>query len=262
MKRFAGKTILVTGSAGDIGRAVAVRFAREGAGLALLDIADQEKTLAEVNEAGAAQVRTYQCDVSDYAQVDRTVSQVITDFGAVDMLFNNAGYQGAFSKTHTYDPEDFAKVMNINVIGAFHVLRRVSEHMADRGSGAVVNTASMAGVEGPPNMVGYGCSKFAVVGMTETASKDLAPCGIRVNAISPAFMGPGFMWTRQVELQAEAGSQYFDSDPDRVAEQMIAQVPMRRYGDITEIPGTVVFLMSDDASYITGVNIPIAGGIL
>jgi NAD(P)-dependent dehydrogenase (short-subunit alcohol dehydrogenase family) len=119
----------------------------------------------------------------------------------------------------------------------------------------------MAGVDGPPNMAAYGVSKFGIIGLTQTAAKDLAPYNIRVNAISPAFMGPGFMWDRQVKLQAEANSQYFSSDPDTVAQQMIGSVPMRRYGNINEIPGTVVFLMSEDASYITGVNVPISGGI-
>lgn len=110
-------------------------------------------------------------------------------------------------------------------------------------------------------MAAYGASKFAVVGLTETAAKDLAPHGIRVNAISPAFIGPGFMWDRQVQLQAEAGSQYFSSDSEIVAQQMIDSVPMRRYGGVDEIPGTVSYLLSDDASYVTGINVPISGGI-
>lgn len=93
------------------------------------------------------------------------------------------------------------------------------------------------------------------------AAKDLAPYNIRVNAISPAFMGPGFMWDRQVELQAKAGSQYFSTDPKEVAQQMIGSIPMRRYGNINEIPGVVAFLFSDDSSYMTGVNLPISGGI-
>ncbi len=261
MRQFSGKTILVTGAGGDIGKATAVRFAAEGASVALLDIANLAEAEQAVRAAGDVQVRSYICDVTDYAQVEKTAARIVHDFGAIDMLFNNAGYQGVFRKTHEYPVDDFEKVMQINVIGAFHVLRAVSAHMAANGSGAIVNTASMAGVAGPPNMMAYGASKFAVIGMTKTASKDLAPYGIRVNAVSPAFMGPGFMWQRQVDLQAEVGSQYFDTDPEVVAQQMISQVPMRRYGDITEIPGTVVYLMSEDASYVTGVNIPIAGGI-
>jgi NAD(P)-dependent dehydrogenase (short-subunit alcohol dehydrogenase family) len=118
----------------------------------------------------------------------------------------------------------------------------------------------MAGVAGAPNMAAYSASKAAVIGLTLSAAKDLAPHGIRVNAISPAFIGPGRMWTRQVEAQAMAGSQYYGTDPADVAEQMISQVPLRRFGTLEEVASSVVFLLSDDASYLTGVNLEIAGG--
>ncbi len=260
--RFEGKVALVTGGAGDIGMVTATRLAAEGAVIALLDV-KEDKLL----EAGSrlsntgAQVKTYVCNVTDYAAVGKAVDGVVRDLGSPGLLFNNAGYQGQFKPVHEYPEADFDAVIRINLIGAFYVLKAVSAHMVKNKYGRIVNTASMAGVGGPPNMAAYGASKFGIVGLTETAAKDLAPYNIRVNAISPAFVGPGYMWDRQVQLQAEAGSQYFSSDPAIVAEQMIGSVPMRRYGDISEIPGTVAFLMSDDASYITGVNVPISGGI-
>ncbi len=259
---FTGKTILVTGGAGDIGLAVARRFARAGAVIFLTDI--QKKKLQSAAESLAetgAQVETFTADVSDPGSVKKMVGAIEKKGFNIDMLFNNAGYQGEFKPVHLYDPEDFKKVIEINLNGAFNVLRYVSEHMVTNRFGAIVNTASMAGVEGPPNMIAYGASKFGVVGITQSASKDLAPYGIRVNSISPAFMGPGFMWDRQVELQAKANTQYFSTNPEEVAKQMIGAVPMRRYGSIEEIPGTVMYLMSDDASYVTGVNIYISGGI-
>ncbi|GBQ89625.1 xylitol dehydrogenase [Gluconacetobacter johannae DSM 13595] len=261
--RFHGRTALVTGAGGNIGLATALRLASEGAAIALVDI-DPGK-LSQAKEAFAAhgtRVEAYTCNVADRVAVSAVVDQVIGDFGAVDLLFNNAGFQGAFRPIHEYPEDDFEKVMKINVFGAFYILKAVSKHMVERRFGRIVNTASMAGVQGPPNMLAYGASKFSIVGLTQIASKDLAPYNIRVNAISPAFMGPGYMWDRQVELQAEAGTQYFSSDPTEVAKQMIASVPMRRYGDISEIPGVVSFLMSDDSSYMTGVNLPISGGIL
>ncbi|CAN5844539.1 MAG: SDR family oxidoreductase [Acidimicrobiia bacterium] len=133
--------------------------------------------------------------------------------------------------------------------------------MIEHGSvGSVVNSASMAGVAGAPNMSAYSASKAAVIGLTLSAAKDLAPHGIRVNAVSPAFIGPGRMWTRQVEAQAIVGSQYYGTDPDEVAAQMIGQVPMRRFGTVGEVASSVMFLLSDDASYVTGVNLEIAGG--
>ncbi len=260
---FDGKNILVTGAAGDIGFAVAERFAREGAQVFLTDMLQEKlQERKQQLEKSGGKVQTFVADVTDISSLKKMVQEIEGTGSRIDFLFNNAGYQGIFKKAFEYPEDDFRKVIEINLIGAFNVLRIVSEHMVRHGGGSIVNTASMAGVEGPPNMIAYGASKFGVVGITESASKDLAPYKIRVNAISPAFMGPGFMWERQVELQAKANSQYFDSDPEIVKKQMIGAVPLRRYGDLSEIPGTVVYLMSDDASYVTGVNIPIAGGIL
>ncbi|MCW4590704.1 SDR family oxidoreductase [Gluconacetobacter entanii] len=261
--KFSGKVALLTGAGGNIGLACAHRLARSGAAVALLDMNAQALQAAEKAVAAhGVKARSYVCDVTDIAAVRDTVAAVVAEFGAIDFLFNNAGYQGAFAPVQEYPEDDFARVMDINVRGAFHVLRTVSQHMVARRFGRIVNTASMAGVQGPPNMAAYGASKFAIIGLTEVASKDLAPYNIRVNAISPAFMGPGMMWDRQVELQAKVGSQYFSTDPKEVAKQMIGSVPMRRYGNIEEIPGVVEFLLGEDSSYMTGVNLPIAGGIL
>lgn len=110
-------------------------------------------------------------------------------------------------------------------------------------------------------MIAYGSSKSAVFHMTRIAAKDLAPSNIRVNSVSPAFIGPGFMWSRQIELQAGANSIYYDPDPNIVKEQMINSTPLKRYGSIDEVIGSVLFLLSDDASYLTGVDIQITGGI-
>lgn len=260
--RFHGQTALITGGGGDIGLATARRLASEGAAIALLDLdpAKLEHSRVQLLKAGAS-VESVVCDVTDIDAVEQAVSAIVERSGSIELLFNNAGYQGAFSPIHRHPAGEFDRVIRVNVVGAFHVLKAVSGHMVERGYGRIVNTASMAGVQGPPNMAAYGASKFAVVGLTETAAKDLAPYGIRVNAISPAFIGPGFMWDRQVQLQAEANSQYFSTDPREVACQMIDSVPMRRYGRVDEIPGTVAYLLSDDASYVTGINVHISGGI-
>ncbi|MDF1566385.1 MAG: SDR family NAD(P)-dependent oxidoreductase [Spirochaetaceae bacterium] len=257
------KILLVTGAAGDIGLNTAKYFAALGASIAMTDLNEEKLvTAGNVVEKLGGRVKTYVCDVTDFQGVQAMVASVAEDFGKIDFLFNNAGYQGIFKPIHQYPVDDFETTIKVNVLGAFNVLQVVAAHMVERKSGCIVNTASMAGVDGPPNMPAYGASKFAIVGLTQSAAKDLAPHGIRVNSISPAFMGPGFMWDRQVELQAEAGSQYFSTDPKIVAEQMIGSVPMRRYGDISEIPPVVAFLLGDDSSYITGVNIPISGGIV
>lgn len=262
-RKFEGKTLVVTGAAGNIGFETAQRFAKEGANLALIDTREDGLKEAAAKLANTdVIVTTYTCDVTDASAVNSVVSKITDAFDKIDFLFNNAGYQGVFRPMHEYPQDDFRTVIDVNINGFFFVLQAVASHMVEKGGGCIVNTASMAGVQGPPNMVAYAASKFAVIGITQSASKDLAPYNIRVNAISPAFMGPGTMWDRQVKMQAEVGSQYFATDPQKTAEQMIQAVPMRRLGGIDEIPGTVAFLMSDDASYVTGVNIPIAGGIL
>ena len=118
----------------------------------------------------------------------------------------------------------------------------------------------MAGVNGAPNMPAYAASKAAVIGLARSASLDLAPHAIRVNAVSPGFIGPGAMWDNQIERQAAAGSQYYATDPAAVARQMIDLVPMRRYGTPSEVADVVRFLAGDRSSYLTGINIEISGG--
>ena len=127
-------------------------------------------------------------------------------------------------------------------------------------AGSIVCSASMAGVTGAPNMAAYSASKAAVIGLTKSAAKDLAPAGIRVNAVSPAFIGPGACGTTRSRPRPPTPSPYYADDPAEVARQMIAMVPLGRYGSTDEVAKVVAFLLSDDASYLTGVNIEIAGG--
>lgn len=257
---FTGKTILITGGGGDIGRATAERFAASRSNVVLLDL--NEAKMAEVAQGlekyGGA-IHTFRCDVTDPDDVQKAIDRAATEH-RLDYIFNNAGYQGVFAKTDEYPTDDFQKVIEINLVGVYHVLKAAAIYLRDAGGGAIVNTASYAGVVGPPNMLAYGASKFAVIGMTQTAAKDLAPHKIRVNALSPALIGPGYMWTRQTELQAATNSQYFDRDPAIVEQQMINSVPLRRLGTLEEVAAGVAFLMSDEASYITGFNLEITGG--
>ncbi|PIG93426.1 SDR family NAD(P)-dependent oxidoreductase [Gloeocapsopsis sp. IPPAS B-1203] len=258
---FTGKTILITGGAGEIGKTTARRFATNGAGVVLLDLNEAGMTqVAEELKEYNVRVSTFRCDVTSANDVHQAFTEAAVQFGQIDYVFNNAGYQGVFAKTDEYPEDDFQKVIDINVIGVFHILKAAAQHLRDIGGGAIVNMASFAGVVGPPNMLAYAASKFAVIGMTQTAAKDLAPYGIRVNSLSPSLIGPGFMWTRQTELQAAVGSQYFDADPKIVEQQMINSVPLRRLGSLEEVANGVAFLVSDEASYITGFNLEITGG--
>jgi NAD(P)-dependent dehydrogenase (short-subunit alcohol dehydrogenase family) len=152
--------------------------------------------------------------------------------------------------------------MNVNVFGIFNVLRESAGRLRAAGrAGAIVNSASMAGVEGAANMPAYSASKGAVMSLTRSASKDLAPLDIRVNAISPAFIGEGLMWDRQVQRQAQADTQYYSTDPEVVAREMVGAVPMRRTGTLDEVAATVLWLLSDESSYVNGQNVIVSGGI-
>jgi NAD(P)-dependent dehydrogenase (short-subunit alcohol dehydrogenase family) len=261
-----GRVALVTGAAGDLGRAAAVRLAADGASVAVCDLPARTDALAAVVEAcrsanPAASLTVATFDVTDPRSVGEALASVIDEIGVPDAVYNNAGYQGLFANTADYDVDDFRRVQDINVTGVFVVLRACANALLAIGRpGAIVNAASMAALGGPPNMVAYAASKAAVLGLTKTAATDLAPNGIRVNAVSPAFIGPGMMWERQVELQAAAPSQYYGNDVETVAAQMIGQIPLRRYGTADEVASVVRFLLSDDASYLTGVNVEVAGG--
>jgi 2-dehydro-3-deoxy-L-rhamnonate dehydrogenase (NAD+) len=245
-------TVLVTGAAGDIGSAIAEELARRGHRLALADHPDVAARLDELRLRLGAESVTF--DVTDQA----AVTAAVEGLGPLGGLVNNAGYQGVFTSVERYPLDDARRVVEVNVLGVMSVLAAAARVMT---GGAVVNIASMAGVSGAPNMPAYSASKAAVIGLTKAAAKDLAPHGIRVNAVSPAFIGPGRMWETQVASQAAAGSQYYAADPDDVAAQMVGMVPMRRYGSVHEVATVVAFLLSDDASYVTGVNVEVAGGI-
>lgn len=265
MTRFEQRTALVTGAAGDIGRAVAVRLATEGASLVLADhpgAADAlDATSDACTSAGSPAVRTAVFDVTDHAAVEDALAAAADAGPTPDLLFNNAGYQGAFANLVDVPPDDVARVLDVNVKGVLSVLQVFARLLgAAERPGAAVNTASMAGVGGAPNMAAYSASKAAVIGLTKSAAKDLASLDLRVNAVSPAFIGPGAMWDNQVARQAEVPSIYYADDPATVADQMIGQVPLRRYGSLDEVASTVAFLLSDDAAYLTGINIEIAGG--
>jgi NAD(P)-dependent dehydrogenase (short-subunit alcohol dehydrogenase family) len=202
-------------------------------------------------------VEAHVFDVTD----ETSVAAAIAALGPLSGAVNNAGYQGAFAPVDRYPIADARRVLEVNVLGVLAVLAASARAMAARGGGgAIVNVASMAGVSGAPNMAAYSASKAAVIGLTKAAAKDLAPAAIRVNAVSPGFIGPGRMWETQVSAQAAAQSQYYASDADEVASQMIELIPLRRYGAPREVASVVAFLLSDAAAYVTGINVEVSGG--
>jgi NAD(P)-dependent dehydrogenase (short-subunit alcohol dehydrogenase family) len=253
-------TVLVTGAAGDLGSATARTLAEGGARLVLADHPDASERLDEVVEdcrSLGAQAIGVTFPVTD----PEAVASAIESHGPFSGVVNSAGVQGEFVSVERYPLEDARRLLEVNVLGLMSVLAASARSMIQAGAGgSIVNLASMAGVSGAPNMPAYAASKAAVVGLSKAAAKDLAPHGIRVNAVSPGFIGPGRMWETQVARQADADSQYFAADPETVAGQMIAMVPLRRHGAPAEVAAVIAFLLSDGASYLTGINLEVSGG--
>jgi len=262
--RFENRTVFITGAGGQLGRAGAMYFASEGAHIVAVDASPRglEETRQALREAHpTARCLTCVTDVRSEASVNTCVDSAVREFGKIDCCWNNAGVQGAMVPTTEYPLDDFKLVLDVNVLGAFTVLQAVAKSMRDTGGGTIVNTSSVAALRGTPTMVGYVTSKAAILGMTMAAAKDLAPHNIRVNAVSPALIGPGFMWERQNEMQSESGSPYYPKDPKLLAANKINSVPMKRLGTPEEVVATVAFLLSDDSSYTTGNNLIVAGGL-
>ena len=266
---FHGKVMVITGAGGQFGRSGCLYFARRGAKVAALDnskdgLKDTFTALEKELGTGTFEFKPYICDVTDPKQIERVIDSIEMRYKRIDLLWNNAGYQGKIKPMLEYDPEDFKTVMDVNVTGMFIVMQAVALRMKNHqsaGGCAICNTASVAGLRGTPAMIAYASSKAAVLSMTVCASKDLAPYNIRVNAVSPALIGPGFMWDRQNQLHAKSGSPYFATDPDVVAQNKIAGVPMKRLGSVEEVLNVVAFLLSDQSSYMTGANLQVDGGM-
>jgi NAD(P)-dependent dehydrogenase (short-subunit alcohol dehydrogenase family) len=277
---YKNKVVVITGAGGNFGREGCLYFAERGAKIVAMDLnveALRETSLYIATTCTTpTEVLIAPCDVTDPESVQEAVDAAVEKFSRIDLLWNNAGYQGHIKPTLEYDPKDFALVMNVNVTGMFIVLQTVAKQMVKQqqqeqqkegtttttGAGySIVNTSSVAGLRGTPAMVAYASSKAAVLAMTVSTSKDLAPYGIRVNAVSPALIGPGFMWDRQNELHAACNSPYFANDPQTVAENKVGSVPMKRLGTIREVISSVSFLLSGESSYTTGTNLVVDGGM-
>jgi NAD(P)-dependent dehydrogenase (short-subunit alcohol dehydrogenase family) len=254
------RSALVTGAAGDLGRAMCAGLAADGWSLVVADHPDRARQLEVTREACAGTSLLF--DVTDHVAVKNELARLDPQ-DVPTAVVANAGIQGNFAPVQDYDPDVAHRVLDVNVLGVFTTIAATAAMMirAELG-GSIVAIASMAGVNGAPNMPAYAASKAAVIGLVKATARDLAPLGIRVNAVSPAFIGPGAMWDNQVAQQAAAGSQYFASEPEAVAQQMIEAVPLRRYGDPAEVADVVCFLAGERSSYLTGVNIEVAGGAL
>lgn len=246
MGRLQDKVAVITGGAGGIGKVTAKRFLDEGASVVLVDLF--EDALAEAKKELGDNVLTVQADVSKEEDVKNYVAKTVEQFGKIDIFFNNAGIEGKVAPITEQKIEDFDKVLSVNVRGVFLGLQNVLPVMIEKKSGSIINTSSVAGLGGSPNVSPYITSKHAVVGLTKAAAVENASHNIRVNSIHPSPVNTRMMRSLETGLEVD--------------EATLAQsIPLGRYGESDDIANLVLFLASDESTFITGVQYRIDGGM-
>ncbi len=246
MGAFEGKVAVVTGAARGIGRAIAERLAAEGADLALCDL--QAEWLAETVAAVEALGRKalpLAVDVGSGDAVNACVAEVLRVFGKVDIMVNNAGITKDTLLIRMSD-DDWDAVLRVNLKGTFLFTRAVAKPMMKQRSGAIVNIASIIGLIGNAGQCNYAASKAGVIALTKSTAKELAPRGVRCNAIAPGFIA----------------SKMTDALSQEVRDQMLANIPMARFGGPEDVAKAVAFLASEEAAYVTGQVLSVNGGMV
>jgi NAD(P)-dependent dehydrogenase (short-subunit alcohol dehydrogenase family) len=250
---FTGKVALITGGGGGIGRATALAFALRGAKVMVVDhdaAAGQASADIVIQRGGNA--RFTQADVTRSAAVADYVKATLDAYGRIDCFFNNAGIEGTVAPTQDYDEAVFDRVIAVNLKGVFLGMKHVLPVMLAQGSGAIVNTASVAGLFGGPGMAPYVASKHGVIGLTKVASSDVAALGVRVNAVCPGPVETRMM--RSLEAQRNP------NDPEAAHRAYSASTPSGRYTLPEEVANVVLYLSSDLSGNVTGTQIVIDGG--
>jgi 3-oxoacyl-[acyl-carrier protein] reductase len=241
-----GKTAVITGASRGIGRAIALEMARSGADVAAIyassDQAAQE--LCREIEALGRRAFCYRCDVADFEAAGRAIGRIEGDLGGVDILVNNAGVT-ADRLIGQMKPEEFDRVLDVNLKGAFYMIRHTYRGFARKRAGRIINIASVSGIAGNAGQANYAAAKAGLIGLTKTAARELAGRNITVNAIAPGFIDTDM--TRKMSPQA--------------LERAAAAIPMRRLGRPQDVAHLAVFLAGDFAQYITGEVIRVDGGL-
>jgi NAD(P)-dependent dehydrogenase (short-subunit alcohol dehydrogenase family) len=244
--RFQDRVALVTGGASGIGRATCERLAAEGASVWIADVDGDRATAVAETVPGAHGLRV---DVADEASVRVAVESVLAADGRIDVLVNNAGVTLGAPLWET-DPADWQRVLDVNLTGVFLGCRAVLPHMIAAGRGAIVNTASDAGLVGWPGQSAYCASKGGVVLLTKSAAMDAAPYGVRVNCVCPGFTATPLVdaWIDQQD------------DPEQARAEIEQGRPLGRMGRPEEVAAAIAYLASDEAAFVTGIALPIDGG--
>lgn len=243
--RLNGKVAVITGAGSGMGKAMAERFAAEGARVVCADISGQQDEVADRIGERAVAVR---CDVAAESDVQAMIAVAEARFGRLDILVNNAGFGGPMAPLHEQDAETWDRIHAVNIRGVFLGMKHGALAMIRGAGGAIVNITSASGVVGWKGHGVYGAAKAGVNQLTRTGALDLAPHGIRVNAIAP-----GTIWTGLVPA-----SKQFAEPP--AGAPRLAGIPLDRWGLASEIANAALFLASDEASYITGTVLPVDGG--
>jgi NAD(P)-dependent dehydrogenase (short-subunit alcohol dehydrogenase family) len=250
MALLAGKNALVTGAASGIGRAAAAAFAREGARVIVADLAEEggEQTARAIREAGG-EARFVRCDVSRAADVEGLVAAAVKAFGRLDCAFNNAGIAGSQRKTADYEEREFDQIIAVNLKSVWLCMRaEIRQFLSQKGPGAIVNTASAAGLVGSHSMPAYTAAKHGVVGLTKCAALEYARSGIRINDVCPGV----------VDTPLVAG---MVAGRPKLATRLDEVEPVGRKARPGEIAEAVVWLCSDAASFVTGCSMSVDGGL-
>ncbi len=246
MKLLEGKVALITGAARGIGKALAIRFAQEGADIAFTDLVIDENGLATQNEIEALGVKCkgYASNAADFAQTEEVVAQVKNDFGHIDILVNNAGItKDGLMMRMTEGQWD--AVINVNLKSAFNFIHAVLPIMLRQRGGSIINMASVVGVHGNAGQSNYAASKAGLIALAKSIAQEVGSRGIRANAIAPGY----------IETAMTAAL------PEEVRKEWCAKIPLRRGGQVEDIANVAVFLASDMSGYVTGQVIQVDGGM-
>ena len=240
-------SILITGAAGDIGRATALRFADKGYRVAVSDLRESAaQETAEVIRAAGGLADAYATDVGDSASVAELFERLKRDYGRLDAAFNNAGRGGGRTPLHESDDALWDDCMRVNLTGAYHCMKQELKLMLAQGGGVIVNNSSLWGLHGGPSAI-YTASKHGVIGLTRSAAVAYAGKNIRINAVCPGLIDGGL------------GLKVLNQSPDFVS-SVVGRVPMGRPGTVDDVASAVAYLCSAEASYITGHAMQIDGG--